>query len=144
MTATRLGFHKLVTECRAWVCTVAGVTPMQASDDFIQAGELIVRPDHLLASARGEVLPLSRREFALLVVLARNPGRIISREDLYAEIWRGELEKSDRSVDVYVHKLRTKLATALPDWSFIHTHFGFGYRWYPERSQVVSNSATNS
>jgi len=52
------------------------------------------------------------------------------------------MEKSDRSVDVYVHKLRTKLGGVLPDWRFIHTHFGFGYRWEPTRSQVLSNSAT--
>jgi hypothetical protein len=35
-------------------------------------------------------------------------------------------------VDVYIHKLRAKLSDALPEWSFIHTHFGFGYRFSPE------------
>jgi DNA-binding response OmpR family regulator len=45
-------------------------------------------------------------------------------------------------VDVYVHKLRTKLALALPDWAFIHTHFGFGYRFQPEASQVFHRPRT--
>jgi len=40
----------------------------------------------------------------------------------------------DRSVDVFVRKLRLKLETASPDWSYIHTHFGVGYRFQPERS----------
>jgi hypothetical protein len=39
----------------------------------------------------------------------------------------------DRSVDVFVRKLRLKLETASPDWSYIHTHFGVGYRFQPER-----------
>jgi DNA-binding response OmpR family regulator len=48
----------------------------------------------------------------------------------------------DRSVDVYVHKLRTKLADALPEWGFIHTHFGFGYRFQPEPSHLFHGSST--
>ena len=118
------------------------VNAAQGADEAIQAGELIVRPGQYTASARGNVLTLSVKEFELLVVLARNPGRIIRREELYSMVWAGELEKGDRSVDVYVHKLRTKLEAALPEWRFIHTHHGWGYRWYAERSQLVSNSAT--
>ena len=112
------------------------------ADELIQAGELLIRPAQYTAVARGMVMVLSRREFQLLVVLSRAPGRVIPREELYAEVWGGEMEKRDRSVDVYVHKLRSKLADALPDWRFIHTHFGFGYRFHPERSQLLSNSAT--
>jgi DNA-binding response OmpR family regulator len=52
------------------------------------------------------------------------------------------MRADDRSVDVYVHKLRSKLADALPEWRFIHTHFGFGYRFQPERSHLFHNSAT--
>ena len=121
---------------------VRSVDTARGAEELIQAGELLIRPEHYTAVARGTVMVLSRREFELLVVLARTPGRIVPREDLYADVWGGEMEKTDRSVDVYIHKLRTKLAQVLPDWQFIHTHFGFGYRWHPERSQLVSNSAT--
>jgi DNA-binding response OmpR family regulator len=44
------------------------------------------------------------------------------------------MRPGDRSVDVYVRKLRVKLENALPDWSFIHTHFGFGYRLSAEHT----------
>ena len=50
---------------------------------------------------------------------------------------------SDRSVDVYVHKLRSKLATALPEWELIHTHFGFGYQFQPELPQRFHRTATS-
>ena len=49
-------------------------------------------------------------------------------------MWGGALRGGDRSIDVYVHKLRVKLEEALPDWRFIHTHVGFGYRFSPEPS----------
>jgi DNA-binding response OmpR family regulator len=47
-------------------------------------------------------------------------------------VWGGAMRHDDRSVDVYIHKVRSKLADALPEWRFIHTHFGFGYRFSPE------------
>ena len=47
-------------------------------------------------------------------------------------MWGGELRAGDRSVDVYVSKLRTKLEAAMPDRRFIHTHPGFGYRFQPQ------------
>jgi DNA-binding response OmpR family regulator len=55
----------------------------------------------------------------------------VSRPDLYALVWGGKLRDGDRSVDVYVHKLRVKLETALPGSRLIHTHVGFGYRLDP-------------
>ena len=66
------------------------------------------------------------------------------REELYETVWGAPLRGQDRSVDVYVHKLRTKLAAALPEWGFIHTHFGFGYRFQPEPSQPFHKSGTAS
>jgi DNA-binding response OmpR family regulator len=107
-------------------------TRERSAREVISAGGLEIRPDERVALAGGRTLPLSSRELALLAELARSEGRIVSREDLYAAVWRAPLRATDRSVDVYVHKLRTKLADALPGWRFIHTHFGFGYRLAPE------------
>jgi DNA-binding response OmpR family regulator len=100
--------------------------------EVYRAAELEVRPDEHLALARGRALTLSVRELQVLIALARRQGRVLSREELYECVWGGPLREDDRSVDVYVHKLRTKLTRALPDWRFIHTHFGFGYRFAAE------------
>jgi DNA-binding response OmpR family regulator len=110
--------------------------------EVIKAGELEVRPSEYLAIAGGRALALSVRELELLAALARRQGRIVPREELYRTVWGAPLRATDRSVDVYVHKLRTKLAAALPEWAFIHTHFGFGYRFAPEASRPFHNSAT--
>ena len=95
-----------------------------------------------LVLAGGRALNLSVREFGLLVALARSGGGIVRREDLYARVWGGALRGGDRSIDVYIHKLRVKLEEALPDWRFIHTHVGFGYRFSPEPSHAFHIPAT--
>jgi DNA-binding response OmpR family regulator len=107
------------------------------TDEVILAGELEIRPGEFLAIAGDQVLALSLRELEVLVALARRQGRIVSREALYRTAWGAPMRASDRSVDVYVHRLRTKLAAASPEWRFIHTHFGFGYRFSPEPSRPV-------
>jgi DNA-binding response OmpR family regulator len=110
--------------------------------EVLRAGELEIRPTEHLALARGRALSLSVRELDLLSALARRQGRVVSRHELYETVWGSPLRADDRSVDVYVHKLRAKLGCALPGWHFIHTHFGFGYRFQPEPSQAFHNSAT--
>mgnify|MGYP000005731650 CR=1 FL=1 len=108
----------------------------------LQSGQLIVRPQDGTVLAAGHVLVLSVREFSLLVALIRREGIVVAREDLFRTVWGGELRPRDRSVDVYVHKLRVKLEQALPGWTYIHTHTGFGYRLQPELSRPDHKSDT--
>lgn len=115
---------------------------LTASDEVLRAGELEIRTQDGLVLAAGHALTLSVREFQLLVALVRRTGRIVSREELYTLVWGSALRAGDRSIDVYVHKLRVKLENALPDWRFIHTHVGFGYRLAPELSHPFHNSTT--
>jgi DNA-binding response OmpR family regulator len=104
----------------------------QESAGTLYAGELEIRLGEGLVLATGRALTLSVREFELLVALARRAGAIVTREELYGAVWGGELRAGDRSVDVYVSKLRSKLEEAMPDRRFIHTHPGFGYRFQPQ------------
>jgi DNA-binding response OmpR family regulator len=118
---------------------------------IIVGPDLEIRPGDYLALARGQALRLSVRELQLLTEMARMQGRVVQREELYERVWGAPLRDDDRSVDVYVHKLRSKLARALPDHRYIHTHFGLGYRFSPEPavsftgvSQVENGSVTSS
>lgn len=98
----------------------------------LYADELEIRLGEGLVLASGRALTLSVREFELLVAMAQRIGAVITREELYDTVWGGELRAGDRSVDVYVSKLRGKLEAAVPDYRFIHTHPGFGYRFQPQ------------
>ncbi|MBV9310802.1 MAG: response regulator transcription factor [Solirubrobacterales bacterium] len=103
--------------------------------EVLEVGPLQILPDEHLVRASGRVLALSLRELRMLTELARRVDRILGREELYRLVWGREMPRGDRSVDVYVRKLRVKLERALPSWRFIHTHFGFGYRLAAERTR---------
>ncbi len=57
---------------------------------------------------------------------------MIEREEIYQRVWGYAMAHGDRSVDVFVRKLRAKLERRRPAGSYIHTHFGVGYRFEPE------------
>jgi DNA-binding response OmpR family regulator len=111
--------------------------------EILRAGPLEIRPEESLALVSGRPLLLSVREMGLLVALARRPERITRREELFGVVWGGMLRPGDRSVDVYVHKLRTKLEAAMPGWRHIHTHVGFGYRFSAEPLHHFHKDATS-
>ena len=103
-------------------------------------GELTIRPD-LHQVYAGEVsLELTAREFEILDLLARSE-RVMGREEIYERVWGYAMAHGDRSVDVFVRKLRQKLRVASPAWSYIHTHFGVGYRFAPEPDGGASDES---
>ncbi len=96
------------------------------------AGEMEIRGDQFQAFIGGQSLDLTRREFELLHLLAEAKGQVLERERIYQRVWGYEMAHGDRSVDVFVRKLRQKLEKRSPGWEYIHTHFGVGYRFDPE------------
>jgi DNA-binding response OmpR family regulator len=103
----------------------------------LSAGELEIRPDRFQAFVSGEALDLTRREFELLHLLAGERGQVLEREQIYQRVWGYAMAHGDRSVDVFVRKLRQKLERHSSQWSYIHTHFGIGYRFEPEPAGIV-------
>jgi DNA-binding response OmpR family regulator len=108
----------------------AGETPIE--DTAIVAGELMIRPDRFDAYVGEATASLSRKEFELLHQLAAADGRVLEREDIYQRVWGYTMVRGDRSVDVFVRKLRQKLERVSPRWRYVHTHFGVGYRFAAE------------
>ena len=96
------------------------------------AGELEVRADQYQAFVSSQSIGLTRREFELLQLLVEAHGQVIEREDIYQKVWGYAMAHGDRSVDVFVRKLRQKLQRHSANWRYIHTHFGIGYRFDPE------------
>jgi DNA-binding winged helix-turn-helix (wHTH) protein len=70
---------------------------------------------------------------------------VLEREEIYSRLWGYAMVRGDRSVDVFVRKLRQKLEKASPGWRYIHTHFGIGYRFAAEPADsepVVAQAAS--
>jgi len=98
----------------------------------VLAGEIEIRPDQFQAFAGDRSIDLTRREFELVQMLAAAEGRVLEREEIYQRVWGYTMAHGDRSVDVFVRKLRSKFQKVSPDWNYIHTHFGVGYRFAAE------------
>jgi DNA-binding response OmpR family regulator len=105
---------------------------LPAVDAPTVVGEVTIRPDLHQAYVGERSLELTSREFAILRLLSQS-DRVLRREEIYERVWGYAMAHGDRSVDVFIRKLRQKLRAASPAWSYIHTHFGVGYRFAPER-----------
>ncbi|HEY3725983.1 MAG TPA: response regulator transcription factor [Solirubrobacteraceae bacterium] len=141
----RLGADAWVTKpCHAeeLICVVEAAVrrhrraEMPALEAAAAFGEITVRPDLYQAYANEISLELTAREFEILHLLSGS-DRVLRREEIYERVWGYAMAHGDRSVDVFVRKLRQKLRAASPEWSYIHTHFGVGYRFAPEREDAV-------
>ena len=113
----------------------------RTADGPVMAGGLEIRADQFQAFASGRSVDLTRREFEVLQLLAHAEGKVLQREEIYQQVWGYTMAHGDRSVDVFVRKLRSKLQLASPGWSYIHTHFGVGYRFAAERPGEEADAA---
>ena len=96
--------------------------------DPIELEELRIDPREVQAFVDGESAELTPTEFKLLYTLALEPGRVASRDELLQKIWgRRELHR-DRTVDVFVGRLRDKIDKRASRHTFIHTRYGVGYK----------------
>jgi DNA-binding response OmpR family regulator len=105
-----------------------------SSEGHYRVGNVEVRPAELQVLIEGRRTGLTVREFELFSLLAQRPDVVVQRPEIYAAIWGNEMPRRNRSVDVLVRKVRSKLETAAPQWRYIHTHFWIGYRFTPERT----------
>lgn len=102
----------------------------------MRVANLEIRPSEFQLLASGRRVGLTVREFQTFFVLAQRPDRVVTRNEIYSEVWGRQMAYRDRSVDVFIRKVRHKLDAVAPGWAYIHTHHAVGYRFSPER--VVS------
>ena len=102
-------------------------TKTSPDDSVIRAGELVVNLTGYEVTLRGKRVDLRFKEFELLRLLATNPGRVYSREELLSQIWGYDYFGGTRTVDVHIRRLRSKIEDA--DHSFVETIWNVGYRF---------------
>ena len=110
--------HELAARLRALVRRAHGL-----QQTVLQAGQVQLDPVGHVVTLAGQPVDLAQREYALLHALMRNPGRILSREQLEAQIYSWGSEVASNAVEVHVSHLRRKLGANLID-----TVRGLGYR----------------
>ena len=101
----------------------------QAASDVLTIGELAIHVNNYMVKIRGKELHLPKKEFEVLLFLARHPERVITRETLLNEIWGHDVYVVDRTIDVHIRKIREKLGNCA---AHIETVKGVGYRFKKE------------
>jgi DNA-binding response OmpR family regulator len=101
----------------------------------IEIEELRVDPREVQAFVDGDSVGLTPTEFRLLYQLALERGRVVTRDELLQKIWGRRESHRDRTVDVFVRRLRDKVDRRAPRHTFIQTRYGVGYRLEPVTKQ---------
>lgn len=107
--------------------------------EFIQAHGTSGEPRALVVDAvsrevhlEGELVDLTRTEFDLLAIFERNPRRVLTPEMLLSWLWGADCVPDSHPLEVYIHRLRTKLGESGRRPRFIHNVRGVGYRFEPQ------------
>ena len=104
--------------------------------DPIEIEELLIDPRRYQAYVDGGNVGLTPTEFRLVYTLALEQGRVLTRDELLQRIWGRRLTRRDRTVDVFVRKLREKIDQKAPRHTFIHTRYGVGYKLEAEEKDA--------
>src|SRR6185312_12543242 len=99
--------------------------------DPIQIEELLIDPGEVQAFVNGDSAQLTPTEFRLLYQLALDRGRVVTRDELLQRIWGRRETHRDRTVDVFVRRLRDKIDRRATRHTFVQTRYGVGYRLEP-------------
>lgn len=95
---------------------------MNVEQKSISSGALIVNREKFFVELNGEKLTLPKKEFELLEMLANNPGKVYTRDQIMSQVWGDETIVGERTIDVHIRKLREKLGN-----DYIRTIKGVGY-----------------
>ncbi len=109
-----------------------GVRPQDVErGEAIEIEELRIDPREVQAYVDGVSAALTPTEFRLLYALALEQGRVVTRDELLQKLWGRRETRRDRTVDVFVRRLRDKIDRAAPRHTFIQTRYGVGYKLDP-------------
>lgn len=95
----------------------------------VTLGPLTIYPDKHKASIGGRAVVLTAKEFDLLLLFSRHPGRVFSRGELLDAVWGAEFEGYDHTVNTHINRLRNKIEPDADKPRFIQTVWGVGYRF---------------
>jgi two-component system, OmpR family, response regulator RegX3 len=120
---------EVIARIRAVLRRTGRVREDEPTPAILRAGALEIDTGARRARLDGEELQLARKELDLLMRLMRDAGKVVTREDLMAEVWDANWFGSTKTLDVHIGWLRRKLGDDPTDPRFIHTVRGIGFRF---------------
>ncbi|WP_251965509.1 response regulator transcription factor [Salinibacter ruber] len=115
-------------------------TQGQADDTPIELGKVVVEPEKRKVTVEGEAVDLTSKEFELLLLFARHPGRAFSRDELLDEVWGYQYSGYSHTVNTHINRLRNKIEPDPSEPRYVKTVWGVGYR-FAEREELAARDA---
>lgn len=100
------------------------IIPLEVNQEIIQARDFVIDKERYLVIKDSKEITLSKKEFDLLVFLTSRPGKVFTRDDIFASVWGNDVVVGDRTIDVHIRKLREKIGI-----ENIKTYKGIGYSY---------------
>lgn len=99
-----------------------------ASKSTLQYKDIEIEPEEFKVMAAGQEVRLTKREFMILELLMKNPGKVFTKNNIYEFVWNEEFLGEDNAVNVHISNIRQKLAKINPDETYIETVWGIGFK----------------
>lgn len=90
--------------------------------------DIVMEPEDFRITVSGEEVALTRREYLILELLIRNPGKVFTKNNIYESVWNEEYLGEDNAVNVHISNIRQKLAKVNSEETYIQTVWGIGFK----------------
>lgn len=90
--------------------------------------DIVMEPEDFSVTVSGQEITLTRREYLILELLVRNPGKVFTKNNIYESVWNEEYLGEDNAVNVHISNIRQKLAKANSEETYIQTVWGIGFK----------------
>ncbi len=90
--------------------------------------DIKIYPENLQVQVAGQEISLTKREYLILELLVRHPGKVFTRSNLYESVWNEEFLGEENAVNVHISNIRQKLAKICPEETYIQTVWGIGFK----------------
>ena len=90
--------------------------------------DIVMEPEDFRVTVAGQEITLTRREYLILELLIRNPGKVFTKNNIYESVWNEEYLGEDNAVNVHISNIRQKLAKANREETYIQTVWGIGFK----------------
>lgn len=99
-----------------------------AGKEVLQYKDILIEPEEFRVTVAGNEIHLTRREYLILELLVRKPGRVFTKNNIYEAVWNEEFLGEDNAVNVHISNIRQKLAKENPEETYIETVWGIGFK----------------
>lgn len=106
----------------------SGESTNAGTEEVLEYKNLRIYPENLQVQAAGQEVSLTKREYMILELLMRYPGKVFTKSNIYESVWNEEFLGEENAVNVHISNIRQKLARACPEETYIQTVWGIGFK----------------